>query len=321
MPVVSIALAIALGVLLLPLSGSAERMPKWVGILAAADFPAIESFRQEMRVRGWVEGNNISFEYGWAEQSDSRYPALAAELLSRKVDLMLVWGTPAAVAAKNATTTIPIVLGAIGDPVEAGVTTNFVHPGGNVTGFTSQTVELDGKRLDLLKELLPTMHRASVLSHRSNPSVRLGEAQVSLVAQKHGITVDIVAVENSDDLDASLRKINETHPEGVLVIADSLLLALKQRVIDFMNKNQLPTMYAYPEFPKAGGLISYSTDYDALLRQAAGYVDRILRGEAPGGLPIQRASKFKLVVNLNTAKSLGVTVPQAVLARADEVID
>jgi putative ABC transport system substrate-binding protein len=321
MQIVRVALAVVLGLWFLPSAALAESAPKRVGVLAAAHFPAIDNLRQGMRDRGWIEGQNITFEYRWAERADSRYPALAAELVALHVDVIVTWGTPAALAAKQATARIPIVLGAIADPVEAGIVTNFFHPGGNVTGFSTQNVELDGKRLDLLKELIPNIVRVSFLTNSNNPAVTLGVIQANSVAKERGLTVDTIAIQTLEDLDQALALIKDGHPDAVLMVADTLLLTQRQRIVDFMAASRLPAIYAYPEFVESGGLISYSTDYAALLHQAADYVDRVLKGETPGNLPIQRASRFKLVVNLNTAKSLGITVPQAVLARADKVVE
>ena len=173
----------------------------------------------------------------------------------------------------------------------------------------------------MLKDLIPNMVRATFLSNKGNPAAVLGEAYANSVAKNRGITVDTIAIENLEHLDEALSTIKNGRPDGVLVVADTLLLTHRQRIVDFMATSRLPAIYAFPEFVKTGGLISYSTDYAALLRQAAGYVDRILKGEPPGDLPIQRASKFELVVNLNAAKSLGIVVPQTILARADEVVE
>ena len=295
--------------------------PKRIGILAAAPAHPIDSFREHLHELGWREGQNVEFAYRWAEADDTRYPALAAELVSLKVDLIVTWSSPAALAAKEATGTIPIVMGANGTALETGVVSNLAHPGGNITGFSSQNIEIAGKHIGLLKDLVPDLKRVAVLSNAANPGAPVGLGYAQKAAKAAGLTLDHIEIREASDLETALPALSALHPDAALVIADTLLLAERQRIVEFMNASRLPAIYAYSEFAEAGGLISYSTDFEDLFRQAAVYVDKILRGANPGDLPVQQASKFKLVVNLKTADALGLTAPPLILAQADELIE
>ena len=292
-----------------------------IGILAAAPAHPIDSFRERLRELGWREEQNIEFVYRWAEGDDTRYPALAAELVALKVDLIFTWGSPAALAAKEATGTIPIVMGAIGTTVDNAVVTNLAHPGGNITGFSSQNIEIAGKHIGLLRDLVPGIGRIAILSNAANPTAAVGFKYAETAANAAGLTLDNIQIRDASDLEIALPALGRAHPDAVSLIADTVLLAQRQRIVEFMTANRLPAIYPYPEFAAAGGLISYSPDFDDLFRQAAAYVDKILRGTNPGDLPVQQASKFKLVVNLKTAEALGLTVPPLILAQADEVIE
>jgi putative ABC transport system substrate-binding protein len=292
-----------------------------IGILATAPFKPFDSLRQRLRELGWTEGQNVEFAYRWAEGDDTRYPALAAELVALKVDVIVTWGSPAALAAKEATRTIPIAMGSIGTALDTGVVPNLAHPGGNITGFSSQNIDIAGKQIGLLKDLIPGIARVAVLSNATNPGAVVGVRHAEAAAKTAGLTVDTVQIHDAGDLAIELPALGSLHPDAALVVADTLLLAQRQRIVEFMMTNRLPAIYAYREFAEAGGLISYSTDFDDLFRQAAAYVDKILRGANPGDLPVQQASKFKLVVNLKTAEALGLTVPPLILAAADEVIE
>ena len=295
--------------------------PKRIGILAAAPARPIDSFRERLRELGWREEQNIEFVYRWAEGDDTRYPALAAELVALKVDLIFTWGSPAALAAKEATGTIPIVMGAIGTTLDNAVVTNLAHPGGNITGFSSQNIEIAGKHIGLLRDLVPGIGRIAILSNAANPTAAVGFKYAETAANAAGLTLDNIQIRDASDLEIALPALGRAHPDAVSLIADTVLLAQRQRIVEFMTANRLPAIYPYPEFAAAGGLISYSPDFDDLFRQAAAYVDKILRGTNPGDLPVQQASKFKLVVNLKTAEALGLTVPPLILAQADEVIE
>jgi putative tryptophan/tyrosine transport system substrate-binding protein len=292
-----------------------------IGILAAAPAQPIDSFRERLRELGWSEGKNVEFDYRWAESDDTRYRALAAELVTLKVDLILTWGTPAALAAKEATGTIPIVMGAIGTTVDNTVVPDLAHPGGNITGFSSQNVEIAGKHIGLLKDLVPGIRRVAVLSNAANPAAPVGFRYAETAAKAAGLTLDNIQIRDASDLETALPALSRAHPDAVSLIADTVLLAQRRRIVEFMMASRLPAIYPYPEFAEAGGLISYSPDFDDLFRQAAVYVDKILRGTNPGDLPVQQASKFKLVINLKTAEALGLTIPALILAQADDVIE
>ena len=310
-------------VTLRPFAASAQKgdQVRRIGILATAPFKPFDSLRQRLRELGWGEGQNVEFAYRWAEGDDTRYRALAAELVSLKVDLIVTWSSPAALAAKEATGTIPIVMGAIGTALETGVVPNLAHPGGNITGFSSQNIEIAGKHIGLLKDLVPGIGRVAVLSNAANPAAAVGLGYAQKAAKTAGLRLDNIQIGDASDLETALTALSGLHPDAASVIADVGLLAQRRRIVEFMTANRLPAVYPYSEFAEIGGLISYSPDFNNLFRQTAEYVDKILRGANPGDLPIQQPSKFKLVVNLKTAEALGLTVPALILAQADEVIE
>ena len=292
-----------------------------IGILAPAPLRPIDTFKRQLHERGWIEGHNVQFETRWAEGDDTRYPALAAELVALRVDAIMTWSTPAVLAAKQATSTIPIVMGAIADPVGIGVVASLARPGGNVTGFSTQNYQLEEKRLEFLREFVPRMTRIALLGNTSNPYAVVAAKHLQSLAESGGLKVDALAMEAPQDLDVVLHQLTRTHPDAVLVIAAPALYPYRQTIVEFMAANRLPAIYPFREYAEAGGLIAYATNFDDLFRQAADYVDKILRGASPGELPVQQAATFELVINLKTAKALGLTVPQALLARADEVIE
>src|SRR6516162_2864303 len=294
---------------------------KRIGILAAAPFKPFDSFRERLRELGWTEGQNVGFAYRWAEGDDTRYPALAAELVALKVDVIVTWGTPAALAAKEATGTIPIVMGSIGTILGNDVVPNLARPGGNITGFLSLNFEIAGKHVELLKDLIPGIGRVAVLSNAANPGAAVAIRYAEAAAKTAGLTLDHIQIRKASDLETALPALSRLQPDAALVIGDTQLLAQRQRIVEFMMANRLPAIYAQAEFAEAGGLLSYSSDYNDLFRQAAVYADKILRGANPGDLPVQQPVKLKLVVNLKTAEAPGLTVPPLILAQADEVIE
>jgi putative tryptophan/tyrosine transport system substrate-binding protein len=306
-----------------PSSGRAQKSDQMrrIGILAAAPAHPIDSFRERLRGLGWSEGQNVEFTYQWAEGDDTRYPALAAELIALKVDMIFTWGAQAALAAKQATRTIPIIMGAIGTTLDNIVGPNLAHPGGNITGFSSQSIDIAGKHIGLLKDLVREIRRVAVLSNAANPATIVGFKYAETAAKAAGLTLDNIEIRDASDLETALPALSRMHPDAVSLIGDTVLLPQRQRIVEFMMASRLPAIYPYPEFAAAGGLISYSTDFDDLFRQAAVYADKILRGANPGDLPVQQASKFKMVVNLKTADALGLTIPALILAQADEVIE
>jgi putative tryptophan/tyrosine transport system substrate-binding protein len=294
-----------------------------VGVLAPVGIRPIETFKKRLRELGWNEGQNIRFDDRSAEADDTRQPALAAELVALPVDLILTWGTPATLAAKHATATIPIVMGSIGDPVTVGVVPNLAHPGGNVTGFASQSFELEEKRFELLRELVPGMTRIVMLGNIGNLYADLAIKRLEPLVEAAGLKFEGVKIDAENGLEGGLDAVRRARPDGVLVAAVPAFYTPRvyRPMVAFMAANRLPAIYSNREIVEAGGLIAYSTNFDDLLRQAAGYADKILKGASPGELPVQQAATFELLVNLATAKSLGLTIPPMIIARADEVIE
>ena len=294
-----------------------------VGVLAPVGIRPIETFKERLRQLGWKEGQNIRFDYRSAKGDDTRQPGLAAELAALPVDLILTWGTPATLAAKHATATIPIVMGSIGDPVTVGAVPNLAHPGGNVTGFSSQSFELEEKRFELVRELVPGMTRIVMLGNIGNLYADLTMKRIKALVDAAGLKFEGVKIDAENGLESGLDAVRRARPDGVLVVAVPAFNTPRvyRPMVAFMAANRLPAIFAYREPVEAGGLVAYGTNYDDLLKQAAGYVDRILRGEPPGELPVQQAATFELLVNLATAKTLGLTIPPLILGRADEVIE
>ena len=294
-----------------------------VGVLAPEGMRAIESLKERLRQLGWIEGRNIHFDYRSVEGDDSRQPALAAELVALPVDVIVTWGTPATRAAKQATTTIPIVMGAIGDPVAVGVVPSLAHPGGNVTGFSSQSLELEEKRFELLRELVPGMTRVVMLGNIGNLYADFAMKRMKTLVDAAGLKFQGVKIDPTNALQSGLDAVRRENPDGVLVVAVPAFNSphVIRPMTAFMAANRLPAIYPYREHVEAGGLIAYGPNYDELFRQAAGYVDRILKGTSPGELPVQQAATFELLVNLIAAKTLGLTITPMILARANEVIE
>jgi putative tryptophan/tyrosine transport system substrate-binding protein len=307
-----------------PSVGQAAEKVYRIGVLAPEGVHAIESFKERLSELGWNEGKNIRFDYRSTAGDDTRQPVPAAELVALPVDLILAWGTPATLAAKRATATIPIVMGSIGDPVTVGVVPNLAHPGGNVTGFSSQSFELEEKRFELLRDLVPGMRRIVMLGNIGNLYADLAMKRVEPLVEAAGLKFEGIKIDPVNSLEAGLDTVRRAHPDGILVLAAPAFYNFPQvyrPMVAFMAANRRPAIYSNREFVEAGGLIAYSTNFDDLLRQAADYVDRILRGQSPGELPVQQAATFELVVNLKTARELGLTVPPLILARATEVIE
>jgi len=264
---------------------SAEEATKMVriGVLASAEQHPIQSFKERLRELGWIEGKNVRFDYRWAEGDDTRQPVLAAELVALPVDLILTWGTAATLVAKRATTTIPVVMGSAGDPVKANIVSSLAHPGGNVTGFSSQSLELEGKRLEIMRELLPGITRVAMLGNTPNAYIDLAMDSVERLATAAGLKFDAVKIDSANGLGPGLNVARTAHPDAVLVAAATAFFPYRKTIVEFMADNRLPANYGFPEFAEAGGLISYSTDFDELFRQAAG-----LCGQNPEGCLARR---------------------------------
>jgi ABC-type uncharacterized transport system substrate-binding protein len=306
-----------------PLTARAQQSEKNVriGVLATLPLPPVQRFFRKLQEHGYVEGRNLRLEARYAEGRDDRYPALAAELIALPVDIIVTWGTPAALAAKQATTTIPIIMGAIADPVSLGIVSNLARPEGNITGFASQNVDLEVKRLELLKELLPQLARVGILGNAANPFLDVVLKNLRPTAEQLRVGLELVEIHNSDQIEAALVRLDRAHPDAVLVPADNLMLTKRSEIAAALARSKLPAIYAIREFAAAGGLIVHGANLGVLFERAAGYVDRILKGARPADLPVQLATEFELIVNLKAAAAIGVTIPPTLLARADEVIE
>ena len=323
-------LLLALAALVLPNTQLAEaQQPKKVpriGYLSSGD-PASESARAEairlaLRERGYIEGQNIAIEYRYTEGKRDRAPELAAELVRLKVDIILVAVGATIRAAKNATKTIPIVMVGPGpDPVETGLVESLARPGGNVTGITLLSRELGGKRLELLKEAVPKVARVAVLYSPANRDQVLDVKEVLPVAARAlRLTLQPWEVRSADAFEKVFAAINKQRPDGLYVITSALMNNNQKRIVGFPLKNRLPSVYGRREYVDEGGLMSYGADLADSYRRVAYYVDRILKGAKPADLPVEQPTKFELVINLKTAKQIGVTIPPEVLARASRLI-
>ncbi len=305
----------------LPLAARAQQRNVRIGLLASQPLVPVQRFSRKLQEQGYVEGRNLRLETRFSEGRDERYPALAAELVALPVDIIVTWGTPAAVAAKQATATIPIVMGAIGDPVSVGLVSNLARPEGNITGFAAQNVELEVKRLELFKDLLPSVSRVGILGNASNPFLSVLVKRLRPMAERLSIALELFEVRNSDEVGEALKRLDRARPDGVLVSPDTSLLTRRSEIAASLTKSKLPAVYPFREYAPAGGLIVHAADVGALFERSVGYVDRILKGARPGDLPVQLATEFELIVNLRTAAALGLQVPPMLLARADEVIE
>jgi putative ABC transport system substrate-binding protein len=286
--------------------------------LNAAYFNA---FLQGLRELGYVEGQNIVFEYRSADGRQERFPALADELVRLKVDMIVTRGTPAALAAKKATKSIPLVMVGAGDPVGSGIVASLARPGGNITGLSALNVEISAKRFELLTELIPGIARIACLFDMGNPVNPPQWKETERAAQSRKIRTQLFDVRNADDLRNALDSAAKQRVGALIVGLDDLTRANRPRIIELAAQNRLPAIYGAGEFVDAGGLISYSTKFGDFYYRAATYVDKILKGAKPADIPVEQPTKFELVVNMKTAKALGVKIPNSILVRADKVIE
>jgi putative ABC transport system substrate-binding protein len=270
---------------------------------------------------GWIKGKNVTVELRYAENRVERLPAVAAELVRINVDVIVGRGTLGPLAAKRATSTIPIVMAASGDPLGSGLVASLARPGGNVTGMSLMVPDLGGKRLELLKELLPRLARVAVLWDAANPFPAIVFKETQAAGHALAIEVQSLEVRAVDDFDGVFELAKKQRPDALITVEDPLTFNYQKRIADFALANQLPSLHGVREFVVAGGLLSYGANVADLYRRAASYVDKILKGAKPADLPVQQPTKFELVINLQTAKTLGLTVPPMLLARADEVIE
>ena len=279
----------------------------------------LESLRQGLRALGYIEGKNLVIEYRSADGHDDRYPELAAELVELKVDVILTRGTPAALAAKNATGTIPVVITGVGDPVGQGFIISLARPGGNITGLSATVTEIYPKRVELLRELVPKATRIAALFNMSNPAIPHQWRQVEAAARSLGMQAQLLDVRKQEDLRPAFDDAVRQRAAALVVGLETLTLANAPLIVDLAAKHRLPAMYASGEF--VGGLASYGVHYPDHYRRAATFVDKILKGAKPADLPVEQPTKFELVVNLRTARALGLTIPRTVLLQVDQVIE
>ena len=319
---------LTLCVLLFALSVSADAQQAGkifrIGFLDASTASGIavlvDAFRQELRKLGWIEGKNITIEYRFAEQNSERIPELAADLVRLKVDLIVVTGTPLALAAKKATTTIPIVITTAGDPVGAGLVASLAQPGGNVTGFSTLGTELNTKRLEVLKDAVPKLARVGLLRlPEQSASLQMKDLRPAALV----LRVKLEEIETQPDaksLESTFKTAKQKQVGAIMTTANPRFFAERKRIVELAGKYRLPAIYPQDEFVEAGGLMSYGVDYDDLYRRAAVYVDKILKGAKPADLPVQQPTKFEFVINLNAAKQIGLTLSPEFLSRANRVI-
>ena len=307
-----------------PLAARAQQAGKIyrIGILepipAARNAANLDALRKGLRELGYVEGRNLIIEYRSADGRAERFPDLASELVRLKVDLLVTRGTPAARAAKNATGTIPVVMATMGDP--RAIVASFARPGGNITGVTTFSTELQAKRIELLKELVPNLSRVALLHNMGNPAAPPEWEETKTAARSLGLQADLLDVRNQGDLRRAFELAVRQHVDALVIGADGLTQMHQQTIVDSVARSRLPAAYPAREFVEAGGLIAYAVNYPDLYFRFASFVDKIFKGAKPGELPVEQPTKFELVINLKTAKALGITIPQSLLLRADEVI-
>ncbi len=322
---IGFALVIALGILLVPHAAQAQQKAYLfkIGFLgnstAALEANLIEPFREGLRDLGYVEGQNLLIEWRWAEGKYARLPKLIGELLAQKVDVIVTAGTPATLAVKKATTSTPLVMVAVGDPVGTGIVPSLSKPGGNITGLTSISTEMDAKRLELLKEVVPTVSHVAVLWNSVSPLQVIAEKRVQAAANALGVKMLSLGVRNKEEIESAFATIVKARADALLVLADRLFLHHRALIMEFAAQERLPGVHAYRELVEAGGLMSYGPSYAKMHRRAAYFVDKILHGWKPAGLPVERPADFELVINLTAAQALDLAIPQAVLLRATEL--
>jgi putative tryptophan/tyrosine transport system substrate-binding protein len=280
----------------------------------------MESFQQGLHSLGYIEGKNIAIEYRYAEGKADRLPTLAAELGGLNVDVIVTSATPSVLAAKKATSTIPVVFVSVTDPVASGLVASLARPGGNITGLTILAPELSGKRLELLKEAVPNVTRIAALSDLTNPTQPLEWKEMLAAAQILKLKLQSLGVRSSSDFDSAFETALRERAQALITLPQPLINSHRNRIVEFAATKKLPAVYPAPEFMDAGGLMFYGPIYTDLFRRAATYVDKILKGAKPADLPVEQPKKFEFIINLKTAKQIGLTIPPNVLARADKVI-
>jgi putative ABC transport system substrate-binding protein len=308
-----------------PLVARAQQLARRIGMLEtippqanAANFDAL---RKGLRELGYDEGRSLIIEYRSADGRAERFPALAAELVRLNVDAIVTRGTPSALAARNATRTIPIVMASVGDVIGTGLAVSLARPGGNVTGLTAINTDTEGKRLELLKEMVPGLARIAALYNMGNPTFALRWKEVELAARALGTESQLLDVRKPEDIAPAFAAATAQRAGALLTSVDALIQANQRTILELAAKHRLPAIYPTREFVENGGLMAYGVSYPELYRRAATYIDKIFKGARPADLPIEQPTKFELVINLKAAKALGLTVPPTLLGRADEVIE
>jgi len=300
-----------------------KKIPR-IGLLAAVSpsviSARIEAFRQGLRELGYVEGKNIVIEWRYAEGKPDRLRELAAELVRLKVDVIVSWGPPVTRSAKEATSTIPIVMAFDNDPVGNGFVTSLARPGGNITGLSALYPEISGKRLELLKEVVPKLSRVAVFETSTNPGNAQSLRETELAAGALGVHLQSLDVRGPEDIETVFREARKGRADAVIVLAGPILISHQTQIVDLTVRNRLPSVYGQPEYVEVGGLMFYGPSIADLSRRAATYVDKILKGTKPADIPVEQPTKFELVINLKAAKQIGLTIPPNVLVRADKVI-
>ena len=322
--VVSILFVVALLAVAVIAEGQQPKKVPRIGFLSnassAADSVRYDAFRQGLRELGYVGGKNILIEYRSSEGRSDRLPALVAELLHLKVDIIVTTGPTVTRAAKEATVTIPIVFAQEGDPVGSGFVASLARPGGSLTGLSTLGPELSEKRLELLKEIVPTLSRVAVIGTSTIPAHARFLKEHERAAGAFGVKLQFLDVLDPKDIEAAFRAANKGRVDGLLVLSGPVLNSHRTQVLDLAMESRLPAIYNFPEYVEAGGLMTYGVSAPDLARRASTYVDKILKGRKPADLPVQQPKKFELAINLKTAKQIGLTIPPNVLARADKVI-
>lgn len=292
-----------------------------IGVLwPTSDSPTLDAFRQGLRDLGYVEGQNIAIEYRYSHGKDELLSDLATDLVRLNVEIILTWGVTAARAVKKVTATIPIVNGSMSDPVAAGLVASLSRPGGNLTGLTSRSPEVTAKRVELMKAIVPGLSRLAVLL-TGGRTATFALKETELAARPLGIAVQALQIRGPEDLDSAFSAMARERAEALIVVPDLMFNQHLKQLVGLAEKHRLPATYYSKDFVEAGGLMSYASSFTDQFRRAAVYVDRILRGTNPGELPIEAPTKFELAINLKTAKTLGLTLPQSILLRADSVIE
>jgi len=294
-----------------------------LGILqpGAPPEPLVDALQERLKELGYSEGHDIAYEYRWAEGRPQRLTELAKELVDLKVDVITAFSTPAAIAAQKATQTIPIVFAGVGDPVGSGVVSSLSRPGGNITGISILATELSAKRLELLEEIVPGASPVAMFWNDSNPGMVLRAHEAQNAADRLGLNLQSIGVHDLISFDDAFATINSKQFNALLTLVDPFTNEHRQRIVDFAAKRRLPAIYESREFVDAGGLISYGPNLPEHQRRAADYVSMIFKGSKPGDIPVEQPTKFELIINLKTARALGLTIPPTVLERADELID